>query len=109
LFKKCSQAVELRVPELLVAVKPFKCALQRFALESAADDAAGLLPLDQAGAFQDSEVLHEPRQRHREWVGEFADRALAVPQPGEDRTPGGVCQRAEDCAQRIVRIVNHWV
>jgi len=95
------------MPESLVAVEPLQRVFQRFALEAATHDAAGLLPLDQPGVLENAEVFQEARQRHRERIRELADRALALAQPREDRASGGIRQRAEDGTQRIWRIVNH--
>ena len=95
------------MPELLVPIEPFQRVLQRFALEAATHDAAGLPPLDQSSVLENAEVLHESGQRHRERVRELTHRMLAVAQSREDRASGGIRQRTEDGAQRIVHIVNH--
>jgi hypothetical protein len=50
-LKKFAQAIELRVPELLVPVEPIQRTLQRVAFQAAVHDTAGFLPLDQSRIF----------------------------------------------------------
>jgi hypothetical protein len=109
LFKKRAQAVELRVPEFLVALQPLEGAFQRTALQLTAHHAACLSPLDEPRIMQNPEMLDESRQRHAEWLGQLTHRALAVPELREDGTPSGIGERAEDGVQPVGRIVNHKV
>jgi hypothetical protein len=108
-LKKIAQAVELRVPELLVPVEPIQRALQSFALEATVDDTAGLAPFDQSRILENSEMLHESRQRHSERLGQLAGRSIALPQPRQDGASRRIRESAENGAERVARIVNHMV
>jgi len=109
LLKKRAQAVELRVPEFLVALQPLEGALKRTALQLTAHHAARLSPLDEPRIMQNPEMLDESRQRHAEWLGQLTHRALAVPELCEHGTPSGIGECAEDGVQPAARIVNHKV
>ena len=54
-------------------------------------------------------MLDESRQRHAEWLGQLADRVVALPEPGEHGTPSGIGERTEDSVEPLARIVNHKV
>jgi len=109
LLKKRAQAVELRVPEFLVAFQPLEGALKRTALQLTAHHAARLSPLDESRIMQNPEMLHESRERHAEWLGQLTDRALAAPKLCEHGAPSGIGERAENGVQPVGRIVNHKV
>jgi hypothetical protein len=108
-LQKRTQAVEPRIPELLVALQPRERGLQRTALELTAHHAAGLFPLDEPRILQNAEMLDESRKRHAEWLGQLPDRAVAMPELGEHGTPRGIGERAEDRVEPLARIVNHKV
>jgi hypothetical protein len=95
-LQKRAQAVEPRIPELLVALQPRERGLQRTALELTAHHAAGLFPLDETRILQNSEMLDEPRKRHAERLGQLAHRSFAVSELGEHGTPRGIGERAEN-------------
>jgi hypothetical protein len=40
-------------------------------------------------------VLHQARQRHGKWSGEFPDRRLPLAQSRKDRSPGRVRKSAK--------------
>ena len=96
MLQKRAQAVKPRIPELLVTLQPRERGLQRTALELTAHHAAGLLSLDEPRILQNAEMLDESRKRHAEWLGQLADRAVAMPELGEHGTPRGIGERAED-------------
>jgi hypothetical protein len=111
---KGGKAVEIVGPEALVAVEPVHRLLHRFRGEPACDDAAGLLACDQAGIRQHIEMLHDRRQRHRERLGELADRKpVAVGKPRQQRAPRWVRQRGKGAVQELIRglivTLNHMV
>jgi hypothetical protein len=55
-------------------------------------------------------MLHHPRQRQRERLGDAADRqSILVCQPGENGPPCRVRERSEGQVQLGVLIVNHLV
>ena len=96
MLQKRAQAVEPRIPELLVALEPRERGLQLTALELTAHHAAGLLSLDEPRILQDSEMLDESRKRHAKWLGQLPDRAVAMPELGEHGTARGIGERTED-------------
>ena len=69
-------------------------------LETACADAADLLGADQAALLQHVDVLDDGRQRHRERLGELADRGRALAQPGDDRAPARVGEGTEGPVER---------
>jgi hypothetical protein len=95
-LQKRAQAVEPRIPELLVALQPRERGLQRTALELTAHHAAGLPSLDEPRILQNAEMLDESRQRHAEWLGQLPDRAVAMPESGEHGAPRGIGECTED-------------
>jgi hypothetical protein len=54
-----------------------------------------LLRLHEAASFKHPDVLHQARQRHGKWSGEFPDRRLPLAQSRKDRSPGRVRKSAE--------------
>jgi hypothetical protein len=55
-----------------------------------------ILPgLHEATSFKHPDVLHQARQRHGKWSGEFPDRRLPLAQSRKDRPPGRVRKSAE--------------
>ena len=53
------------------------------------------LRFNEADGLQHPDVLHQTRQRHVEWLGEFPDRGVALAQTLKDRSPGWVRKSAE--------------
>jgi hypothetical protein len=54
-----------------------------------------LLGLNEATSFKHPDVLHQARQCHDKWSGEFPDRCLPLTQSSKDRSPGWVRKSAE--------------
>ena len=109
MLQKRAQPIQPRVPEFLVALEPFKRHFHRSGVDLAVHDAADLFPLDQAGILENRQMLDDARQRHADRRGQLSDRALAVPQPEQDRAPRRIGERAEDRIEAARRIVNHKV
>lgn len=109
MLQKRAQPIQPRVPEFLVALEPFERHSHRSGVELAVHDAADLFPLDQAGILEDRQMLDDARQRHADRRGQLSDRALAMPQPEQDRAPRRIGERAEDRIEAARRIVNHKV
>src|SRR5262249_54014399 len=53
-------------------------------------DTPTLLRLHKAASFKHPDVLHQARQRHGKWSGEFPDRRLPLAKSPNDRSPGPV-------------------
>ena len=109
MLQKRAQAVQPRVPEFLVALEPFERAFHGAGLELAAHDPADLFAFDEPGILENGEMLDDAGQRHADRRGQLADRALAVPEPDQDRAPRRIGERAEDGIEPARRIVNHKV
>jgi hypothetical protein len=106
--------IETFGPEALVAVEPLIGAFHRFGAQAAGDCASGFVADEQAGVREDVDVLHHRRQRHREGLGEFADRnRILFAQAREQRASGRIGEGRKSAVQ-ILRsvvgsIVNHLV
>jgi hypothetical protein len=71
---------------------------------------SGLGALDQAGARQHVEMLHNGRQRDRERPGDVRHGQLVVAREAlDDRASRGVCERRERAVELGIAIVNHVV
>ncbi len=65
---------------------------------------------DQACVRQHVEMLHDRRQRHREWLRQFAHRnAVLLAEPRQQRAPRRVCKCRKGAVQSMVLILNHTV
>ena len=109
MLQKRAQAIQPRVPEFLVALEPFERALHRTGLELAAHDAADLFAFDEPCILENGQMLDDAGQRHADRRGQLADRALALPEPDQDRAPRRIGERAEHGIEPARRIVNHKV
>jgi hypothetical protein len=84
--------------------------LHRPRLQTAAHRAARLVTLDQVGARQHVEMLHDRRQRDRERCGKLAHRQLRLSrQPVDDRPPRRIGERGEGQIELGVAKLNHVV
>jgi hypothetical protein len=76
-------------------------------------NAAVNFALQQAGGFQDPEMLGNGGKGDGKGGGEFSDRGFAAGEAGQDGTAGGIGQSAkggiERCTGNGRRIVNHMV
>ncbi len=76
-------------------------------------DAAVDFTPEQAGGFEDAQVLGDGRERDVEGSGKFADGSFAAGQPRENGAACGVGKRPERRIERGVvangGIVNHMV
>jgi len=50
---------------------------------------------DEAGVFEDAEMLRNCRSAHRKVASQLTDRQRAVGEPRDDRAPGRVAERVE--------------
>ena len=102
--------IEAVVPETLVAIEPVVGFVHGLGAQPAGDGAAALAARDQPGIRQNVEMLHHRRQRHREWLGQRADReTVGFAQASQQRPPRRVGERGEGAVERGGRIVNHLV
>ena len=87
--------------------------LERVGGEAAAVDATFDFALEQAGGFEDAEMLGDGRQGHLEGSGKGLDRGFALGEASEDGAARGVGESAEGGIESGVRrgrgIVNHMV
>ena len=76
-------------------------------------DPAGDFAVEQAGGFEDAQVLGDGRERDVEGGRKFGDGGFATGQPREDGAPCGVGKGPERRIERGVvaggGIVNHMV
>ena len=94
----------------MIAIEPLHGVFHRGGLEHAAHGASGLGPCDKPGVAQHVEMLHDGGQRHRERLGQFADRqTIVVAQPRQQRPPGGVGKRSKGAIEGGITILNHIV
>jgi len=105
-----SKALESFGPEAPVVAEPVHRLLHRFCGQPAGYDAAGFRAYDQACARQHVEMLHDRRQRHREWLRQLAHRnAVLLAEPRQQRAPRRVCKCRKGAVQSMVLILNHMV
>jgi len=107
---KSGKAVEAFGPKTLVAVQPVHRLLHRPGSQPARHDAAGFCARNQSGVRKHIEMLHDRRQRHREWLRQFAHRNAVLPaEPRQQRAPRRVRQRSKSAVQSMIAILNHLV
>ena len=93
--------IEAIAPEALVAVEPFIGFVHGLGAQPAGDGTAVLVAGDQTGIRQHIEMLHHRRQRHREGLGQLADReAIGFAQAGEQCPPRRVGKCGEGAVER---------
>jgi hypothetical protein len=103
------ERVEPFFPEPPVALEPVGCLLERPRRERALDDPAFLPAREEPGALENSQVLHETRERHRRTARELADRRASRCEALDDRAARRIGERREDGVEPGRQIVNHWV
>jgi hypothetical protein len=107
---KSGKAVEAFGPEQLIAIEPFHRLLHRLGGQPARHDATGFGARDQASIRQHVEMLHDRRQRHREWLRQLAHRHRLLPAKlRQQRPPRRVCQRGKGTIENLITILNHMV
>ena len=80
------------------------------ARELACDGAPDLVAREEARILENVEMLHDRRQRHREWLRQFADRhAVLLVEVRQKRAAGRIGEGAESPVERSVLILNHRV
>lgn len=97
------------MPEPPVAIEPVGSFLERARCERAVHDPPFFSAHHDPRASQDSEVLHESRQRHLKRPRQLARRGAARREPRDDRPPRRVGERSKDRVQGVAVIVNHKV
>ena len=89
------QGIELGFPEDAVGFDPRGGILHGLGSEAAAVDAAVDFALEQAGGFENAQVLGDGRKGDVEGCGKFGDGGFALGQAGQDGAAGGIGERAE--------------
>lgn len=111
-FEIFRQGVELGFPENPVALDPTRGVQHGLGGEAATVDAAVDFALEQAGGFENAQVLGHRRQGNVERRGELADGGLPASQAGENSAAGGIGEGAEGGVEGSAggeKIVNHMV
>ncbi|MCP1847301.1 hypothetical protein J2R80_001124 [Bradyrhizobium sp. USDA 4541] len=107
---KGGKAIEIVGPELRIAIEPVHRLLHRPCGEPARHRAAGLFARDETRIGEHVEMLHDRRQRHREWLRQLAHRqAFLVAEPRQQRATGGIGKRRKGAVQRLILILHHVV
>jgi hypothetical protein len=102
--------IETFSPEALVAVEPFIGPFHRLGAQAAGYRASGLVAAHEPGIRQHVEMLHHRRQRHRERLGEFANRyRVGFAQARQQSAPCGIGKGRESAVEIGFVIVNHLV
>jgi len=101
------ERVEPFFPEPAVALEPVGCLLERPRRQRAFHYAAFLPSRQEPGALENSQVLHEARQRHRRAARELADRRASRREALDDRAARRIGERREDGVEPGRQIVNH--
>src|ERR1051326_2832424 len=98
-FNKVGDAVHSATPQLLVLVE--QVAHDAQSLEIAAHDLAASDALlgDQAGAFEDGDVLLDRREAHGIVAGELDDTLLGADRAADDVSASAICEGAEHAVE----------
>src|SRR5208283_3198650 len=92
------EAIEALLPETPIVLQPVGRVLEWTGLELARAPLRLTSTRDQAGAFQNLEMLGDGGKAHREGLSQLRYRGLARGEAGQNRAPGGVGERREDDA-----------
>jgi hypothetical protein len=116
LVEKGVEALEVGGPDAAVFFEPVGGFDERLGLEAAGAALGVLAAGDEAGAFEDFEVLGDGRLGHGERLGEFVDGGLAGGEAGEDGAASGVGEGGEGGVEALgrghcitLRFYNHMV
>ena len=108
-FEVKGQSIELVFPKAAVVLDPVGGVAHRLGDEPAAVNAPVDFTVEQAGGFEDAQVLGDGGERNVKGRGELADGGLAAGQAGEEGAARGVGEGAEGGVECRERIVNHTV
>lgn len=95
LFQKFAQVVQLVLPEDAVEREPVDGLLHGSHRETAHADTTGFFLLDEAGLFEDVEVLKDGGHGDAVRARQFCDGGIAPLQGGEDGSTGWVAEGSE--------------
>jgi hypothetical protein len=98
---------ESLAPERLITLQPHHRFTHGVGRKRAVDDAAFLLPLDEARVLEYAQVLEEARQRHTVGPRELGHRLLSVRKRSEYASSRRVRERRENGVQPLLTILNH--
>jgi len=100
--QKPGERVEPLLPELAGVVEPIRRLFHRARRQRATHDPAFLFPLDEPRFLENSQVLHESRQGHRERLRKLGDRPAAAREQGHDLPARRVGERRENGVERLL-------
>jgi hypothetical protein len=110
------EALEVGGPDAAVFFEPFGSFDERLGFEAAGAALGVLAAGDEAGAFEDFEVLGDGGLGHGEGLGEFVDGSLAGGEAGEDGAASGVGEGGESGVEAVggghcitLKLYNHLV
>ena len=96
------QAVEACFPVASVAFEPLGDVPEGCGGKVAGSPLRMAAALDEACTLEHLEVLRDRRKAHRERLRELGDGGVAVRERGQDRPSGGIRERCEGGAERVV-------
>ena len=102
------QGIELRFPEFAILRDPAGGLLHGLGVEAEAVDAAVNFATEQAGGFEDAEVLGNGGKRHAERFGEIGDVGFTEGETGKDGAAGRVGKGGEGGVE-LGETFNHMV
>src|ERR1700728_4033692 len=89
------EAIETVGPETAIVLDPAGYVPERAGVELAREPLRFAAAGDQAGAFEDFQVLGNGREGHFEGLSQLGDRRFAGGKFGEDRAPSGIGKGGE--------------
>src|SRR5579859_7292631 len=92
------QAIEALLPEDAILIEPVGRMLERSRFKAAGTELGVAAATDQAGTFQDLQVLGDRRKAHVEWLGQLVDRGFA----GGEAREYGASRRVSKGGERLV-------
>ncbi len=93
-FEITRERIELRLPGAAVALDPCRGAFHRAGGEPAAVDAAVNFAVEKSRRLEDTQMLRDRRQRHREGIGQLGHRRFAPREARQDGATRRVGQRS---------------
>src|ERR1700722_2411280 len=89
------EAIEALLPEDAILIEPVGRVLERTRFEAAGTELGIAAATDQAGTFQDLQMLGDCRKAHVEWLGQLVDRGFAAGEAREYGAARGVSEGGE--------------
>jgi len=99
------ETIETLFPDVPIVVRPVRHVLQRCGVDLTVPELRFTPARDQAGLFEDAQMLGDGRHAHVERLGKLGHRTIAVDKPREDGAARRIGEGGEGGAQLVSRHV----